>query len=339
MNNRSGMLNQFSRRWRIFLSFAGLAGFAGAAESGIHVELEETWACIFAGKPAVFHVVIASDNPFEGRLMWGLTAGDGVVARGEQEVLTTGSTRHEIQLDIPDVRTGVTAVLTLAVSVASSDGVDQPVSLKRTLYAFHENPFADQHRWLESRKIHLFDPEDHTRTIFDDFAIPYTAIFQLDEIASLKNTLLVIGEGISPADYPALMELIAIAAEKGNSVLCLSPRDSEMILPGTPDSALKMPTRIAFSREEIIRKLDKRLDAASWTPGGNIFNRSMTTRSSRGTVVKEFADGSEGWPWFEAWFADTSGHLIITTLPLIERWSDGPVPRYLLMKMFEYVSK
>ena len=82
-------------------------------------------------------------------------------------------------------------------------------------------------------------------------------------------------------------------------VLCLAPGEGTLVLPGTAGAELPPPESLTLRQDDIIRELDKRLDAAAWPPKGEIDASGLTIKSERDQVVAEASQARHAWPWLE----------------------------------------
>ncbi|MCG2661072.1 MAG: hypothetical protein L6437_12610 [Kiritimatiellae bacterium] len=95
---------------------------------------------------------------------------------------------------------------------------------------------------------------------------------------------------------------------------------------------------MTFHRNEIITRLDKRLDAAAWPPDGVIAGTTMAIKSTRGSVIGEVEKGHKEWPWLEITFDNPQGKFILCHFAIIKKWEAGPAPGFLLAKILEYLT-
>ena len=75
-----------------------------------------------------------------------------------------------------------------------------------------------------------------------------------------------------------------------------------------PDAA-NGPEAIVFHKTGVIRRLDKRLDAAGWAPDGKVTFNGVSLKSEDGQVAA--AVGTDGgWPWIEIDYPVPGGALV-----------------------------
>ena len=146
------------------------------------------------------------------------------------------------------------------------------------------------------------------------------------------------GEGVSFNDFRGLPGILFKAAQRGVPVLCLAPSAGSLSLPGTSESEMPAPRSMTFQRNEIIARLDKRLDAVAWPPDGVIAGATLALRSARGAVMGEVEKGGANWSWLEMSFNEQRGMFVLCQFSIIEKWEAGPAPRFLLARILEYLT-
>ncbi len=326
---------QRSTRVSTSVAFALLivSSFSFAEDPKLAILSSERWGNVFGGKEEVFHFVVTGQEAFKGKAGWVFAVDGATVARGERDIAIdpANPATIEVKLRIPTTREGVVLSATLGITVGDA-------SFKKPIWIFPENPFADRTQWLKELKITLFDPEKKTAELFDKIEIPYTVLLSAEALAEMKDGVVIIGEGVSFADYRGLAGAMTHAAANGAVVLCLSPSGGTMPLAGTDGVELPQPRSQRWMRAEVITELDKRLDAIAWPPDGKIVARSFVTKVDRGRIVSESVNGAEGWPWMETRFG-SKGKLLICGFGIVEKWDASPSPRFLLARLFEYLNE
>ncbi|MHC4399799.1 MAG: hypothetical protein ACYTG0_08975 [Planctomycetota bacterium] len=311
-----------------------------AAEADISVTVLEDWSNVFGGRRAEFHCAVTSRASFRGRAGWSLAVGRRTIVRGETSVAAgpqkTGSI--EIQFDVPAVKQGVVMSAVLSVACYAPGASEPAASLEKTLWIFPEDPFANRSQWLKQSRIRLFDPVGKTRQVFQQAGIPFSQTHNVDSLSSLNEGLLVIGEGTSLEEYRGLSQIMVKTAAKGVPVLCLAPSNGQFDVPGTEGADLPRPTRLVLRSSDVIRELDKRLDARAWPPEGKVAAGGLVVISDRGHVIARVVEGELGWPWLEAGFSAKRGKLIVCGFGLVKKWDAGPTPRFLLARLLEYMT-
>jgi hypothetical protein len=324
---------------------AWIAGgaFAFAAGEKPAVVEQEPWSNVFAGKEAVFHFLVTSSETFRGTAGWSLSSSGRVLARREHAV-TAGpgaAATVETRFECPTVKEGVVWQAVLSVSLMAEGSQEAVARAEKTLWVFPEDPFADRKEWLKKLNLHLFDPAKKTATVLEKAGVPFRAVANVDGLDTLRDVVVVVGEGISLRDYRGLAQALVRTAAAGTPVLCMALSDGEMTLAGMGSTDLPQPERMIFRRGDVIRELDKRLDAVAWPPDGRAAANGIKIRGERGPVVGEAAKGSDGWPWIEMSFSDgkKKGHIVFCGFAIVEKWESGPTPRFLLRNVLEHVTK
>ena len=321
-----------------------LAGCLAVAGSGARADpsaiaLQEPWSNLFGGKEAVLHATLQGEA-FEGRVAWELSAAGRTLARGECAVRTAAGERGtvEIRLAVPEVNPGVIMAMKLAVS-AIGGGADKVVgSVQRDLWAFPSDPFTGRSEWLKALDIRLFDSVGATAKVFDEAKVSYTAVRNMDALGPPGNGLLVVGEGVSFRDYRGLGDSLIKAAADGWPVLCLAPAGGAVTIPLAVGAELPEPKGVALRRQDIIPQLDKRLDADGWMADGKASGSGLKLTGNRGPIVAEVVGQSGAWPWLDMTFDKGRGKLVICSFGIVGGWAESPTPRFLFVKVLEYVS-
>ena len=322
---------------------AALLPVASVARSAqpepVSVRIREPWGNVFADRETVFHAAVSSHAAFEGKIGWRFASRGATLARGEQAVSHTPTQPAviDIHLRMPAVNQGVVATAALNVSAIDTDTGRTAGACAKTLRVFPETPFAHRQAWLKALNLRLFDPERTTSEVFLEAGIPFQAVRNVDTLSELRDAVLVVGEGVSFRDYRGLWAALVRTAASGVPVLCLAPAAGEIVVPGMGDAGnLPVPRRLAFRRRDVIRALDKRLDADAWPPDGKIIASRIRCAGERGPVVGRIEHKGEGWPWVEMEFDGAKeARLIVCGFAVIQKWTSGPSPRFLLAKLLE----
>jgi hypothetical protein len=346
--------------WRRAILCCGvmwLSAFSlGAAEPEVRVEPREKWSAVFGESEVKFTFDIASTAAFAGRVSWSLSAKKRTLARGEEalELTPDQPAAVTVPLHIPPVKEGVVfeAELTLAVYNTQRDS---PLGkLVKPIWIYPQDPFADRTRWLQERKLVLYDPAGKTAAVFDQAKIPYRELRNTAALAELQAGLLVLGEGVSLADHRDVPEAVCQLAAGGVPVLCLAPADGAFDLPGSAEVARGgtsadqderlasqrsgRPQSLTFRRADVLADLDHRLDTRGWPPDGKLVAHGLTLTSERGRVVAQVTDSADGWTWLQVRYPRPGATLVICQFTIIEHWDAGPTPRFLLARLLEYLT-
>lgn len=321
----------------IFLA-VGMAHMAFAAEPPVSMNIQEQWFCVFGGKESVFHAGIVTTEAFAGRLEWQFSEGGRTITRGERGVNTKPGIMEtvEILLPVPEVKSGVVFQARFSVSVIREGTRQESASVENPIWVFPENPFYGRKQWLERLNIHLFDPEKKTKEIFTLAGVLFKTVENVEALAAITNGIVIIGEGVSFKDYRALPEMMMKMAANGVSVLCLASDGGEITIAGAEGAP--EPDVLNFRRGDIIKVLDKRLDAKAWPPDGKFVASGLKLRGERGAVIADIVKGAGGWPWLEMRFGEEKAKLIVCGFAIMEKWQSGPTPRFLFGKILEYMA-
>lgn len=330
-------------KWKIccVLGFVCIGySLAQAGEPRVSIVAQEPWADFWGGKEILFHFAVSSDQAMTGRAGWKFSCGDRTLARQEREIAPgPGKTEIlEIRVQMPEVKEGVVLPAALTVSLVEAGSVKAVAAVEKKIWIYPENPFVDRKEWLKKLDIRLFDPEKKTGECFEKAGIPFQRVNNCEALSEIKDGIIIVGEGVSFNDYKGLSEVLFKAAARGVPVLCLAPSGGTCSLPGVGENELPVPQSMTFHRNELIARLDKRLDAGTWPPDGVIFGTTMAIKSMRGTIVGEVEKGHKEWPWLEMTFDKPQGKFILCHFAIIEKWESGPAPRFFLARMMEYLT-
>ena len=338
------------------LTLALLTTAAGADEKPSISPLEP-WCCVFADSQTTFHYAIMAPRPGDMRLGWSLSVERRTVSRGELSVSpqADGSARAVVTLPIPAVRDGVIVEARLEVTLLD-ERAQPPMGHVKRLWIFPSDAFHDRSEWLAGLRITLFDPQGKTADVFRRAGVPFTLAARRAQLEEVSEGLLVVGEGTPLADYRGLSDSLVRIAASGVGVLCLAPADGQFAMPDADDSQepwadIQQPStdtqepsarRLTFAGAEVIAQLDKRFDAAAWPPDGSLVAARLAARAACDrsilTVVPDGADGERaGWPWVEARYPKQGGTLLFCGFGIVRQWDAGPVPRFLLARLFEHL--
>lgn len=338
--NSSGQQGGVMPRFRALLAFVCL--FLAAAAEPATLTITEAWGNLEAGTNAEFHAVIQSPAATRGNLQWSVTVGPRPIIRREIEVAVEAGRPAvvPIQFSVPPLKDDLAINARLTVTFQPQGaGPDQAVSSpEKTLWFFAANPFANHATSLEKKKIALFDPEGKTQKRFEESGIPFVLVPRLDAIANIKEGLLIVGEGIALPDFRTLGDLCLAVAARGVPVLCLALREGQFRLIDRDDKSLPPPQAMSYRHSDIIKNLDKRLDADAWPPDGVVASHTLAISGGRGPIVADVADGRNEWPWIEMTYASNT-RAIFCQFDIVGKWEVSPAPRYLLAALLDYLLK
>jgi hypothetical protein len=304
-----------------------------ADESTYELIPREKWSNYFAEEAATRHYDI--EPPLAGRATWRLASGDRTIARGEQMIdVGSGTAQFAVDFALPPVKDGVVMPAEITVAVGP-DGDQSIASTNHPLWIFPRNAFVDSVTWLESVDLHLFDPEDNTAALLETSEIPFSAVHNPDAISTLTNGTIVVGEGASFREWRALPQLLIEAAQRGLNVLCIAPAESDLVLPLVADAELPKPRRCTLAGNEIIGRLNKRLDHAAWTDDGKVAASTFDLQG-RHDIMAAFNTSEDGhWSWVELDYGPKRGIVIVCGFAIMTKWETSPTPRYLFRSILE----
>jgi hypothetical protein len=322
-----------------------------AQEDAVRLESREKWTNLVADSKMEFHYTVKVPAAFKGRVTWTFAdAGTkNVFPRGRGEAAVAADPKKpaevKIPLEVPPLKEGVALQAQLIVTVYDAKE-EKAASEERTLWIFADDPFFNRSKWFEDLKITIFDSDAKSKTgaalqalkSLKELKQPFVEVRNVAALADLKDGVLLIAEGVSFKDEPGLAEAMVQAASRGVPVICLAPKDGSFPVPGT-NNGLPNPSNLTFMRQDIITKLDKRLDAVAWAPENQVVARSLAIKSEDGKVIAEVIDGAKGWPWLQVDYPDKKSRLIVLGFPIIQRWDNSPTPRYLLARLLEHATE
>lgn len=329
------------------IGIAAVIGFAVArAEDPLVVEFADARTNYFAGRNATFGIVVRGGGAVDGTICWVLTVGNRPLVRGSAAVRHAGDdpTRVDVMLSLPEVREGLVVDATLSASLVDSVGEQRGGKAKKVRF-FPPDPFTARRHWLESRRMALFDPVGRTAAAFETAGVPFAPLPKDLDIAQIRPSVIVIGEGVSWGDRPGLPRQLAVFAARGLGVLCLAPRDGEMPLPGTADEPGEVVAKKALLRRaDVVAEFDDRLDWRAWSAAGDTIVSRFTVAADGEAVLLRVGDGPAGWPWLEAAFArretePPAGTIIVCGLGIVAHWDETPAAKYLFAALLQRLSQ
>jgi hypothetical protein len=330
-------------RWAILLtaalfSYAQPAASVAADPPLVTLKSLDAWGNLFAGQKATFHFQVAPAVPAGGRAIWNLSSFDGrTLVRGTVplEAHPDGPFVFNVALELPPVKDGVTLPARLQIGLYFDSQPIAKASCEKQLLVFAADPFVDRLQWLREMKIGLLDPVGTTIALFEKAKIPFHPLKEVPRPDDEFAGLLIIGEG-APLEYlPDLVEQATEFASRGFAVICLSLGEGRFPIPSTLAVAGQFPVTLNFSGPDVIRRLDKRLDADEWAPNGPLASRRLRLVADQDRIFGQISTQPSGWLWMEATFPETHGKLIVCQCNIVERWESSPAPRYLLARMLE----
>jgi len=293
---------------------------------------------VFGDAASAFPLRVEALNGIKGRLIWRLAAGTATIKAGEAAIEAGPNAPGEItiKIAIPPIKDGAVLAAKLTISVFEAGKAKPTATHEREVWIFPQSTFADRTEWLKKLKIALYDPKGPTAKLFAAEKIPFEEIRDADAVEALKDGVLIVGEGLALDDEKGLVAAIKKAAASGTTVLCLAPISGELAIPGI--GSADGLEELTF-RKGIVRKLDKRLDPDGWLPDGKAIASTLSLRKGDDSAVGEIKLGPGGWPWAEAQSASGKGRWAFCGLAIVAKWEAGPTPRFLFVKMLEYLTE
>ena len=301
----------------------------------VSIHSVESWSTAFGGEESAYHFDVKSARRIDARASWTLSAKERVLARGTLQVQASPDApgKLEIRLKLPEARPELILPVSLNVSIDDTSG---PTTLEKPLWLFPKDPFVDQRQRLQKMNIVLFDPVKTTADVFQKMKIPFE---ETRSPEAVNEGMLIIGEGISFREFRQLPRQLIEAAGRGVRVLCLAPESGTAPLPLLNADDGPQPTRFVLGRSDMITQLDKRLDAASWPPDGEVVASSIVLSAQRSGIVGDVESTNKGWSWLEADFGDKGGKLVVCGFAIIKKWDSGPTPRFLFERVLNHLDK
>jgi len=298
----------------------------------------EPWRCFLGARPVALHLEAAQDRLTKVRVAWRVSVERAVLATGERIVLAGPGQKAVVPLHFQCPGPGLKAVVSGRMTATLTRLSDrQPLAEVRVPLRFYpENPFAGRRKRIASLDLLLFDPLGDTAGEFQALGIPFSR--GGDPRTAKRRTdreTFVTGAGLSFRDYPGLLEWLVRQATTGANVLCLAPADGSLPV---PDPQIVKPERMQLQGASCITALDSKLDATAWPPNGAMVYCSISF-STDGANTPRFAiaRNDRGWPWLSLRFP-SDGCFVFCGFDLIGTWRDGPVPRYLLARILEWMA-
>lgn len=301
----------------------------GETEEELQIRLPNGASSVFADSPMTWRAELMGTNALEGQMTWSLSLSGGVVARREQRMVLRPNepVGVDIQAELPSVKEGVVVEGELKVALLD-DQRRLRAEITHPVFLFGRNPAALRAEWIKDLDLHVFDSDGETATVLDELEWPYRLISNLSAFDTLDDAVLLIGEGCSLRARRGLMESAVRAARKGVRVVFLSFSEGTFMLSQITEESPR-PVSLRFQDESFVRELDKRLDVP---PVRGTF-RIAGQRTGAEVVVEP----AGGWACLEASW-DNGGRLLITGCGLLDTWETSPAPRYLLVRILEWIT-
>lgn len=255
------------------------------------------------------------------------------VARNHR-ILASGTVRAgdgglvTLPVTLPEIKPGVALPLEITLRAGSEQG--RTLHSGGTLWALAEQPLPPGRNPAAPREIRLYDPADQTAAAFRSINLPFETATRLDALATMTNTTLVVGEGVSLEAERGLWETLMAAVTHGNRVLLLAPADGRLRLPadwmllmaGPADKLLRAPPRGGAAYK---------LDLQAWPPAGAVRIRFRLAGVRDQAVFDAGPDaGCEAVRWTDA---ASGGSFTACGLGIIASWDTAPAARWLLVEL------
>ena len=293
---------------------------------------------VFAAGDREFAFRVAVRRASKGRVVWRLAAGTATVKAGEVAFTAAPNAPAavSIKIAVPPVKGGIVLRTTLAISVVEDRQTGPIATLERDLWVFPPDPFVGRSEWLKRLKITLYDPKGDTAKVLTAAKVPFEEAKDAEAVAAVREGVVIVGEGLSFKDAKGFGAALSELACGGVAVLVLAPAGGEVLIPGLGGPCSELGA-LSF-RRDIVRDLDKRLDASGWPPDGRSVASSVTVKAGADTTVGAVKAGAEGWPWIEAHARAGKGRWALCGLGVIAKWDAGPTPRFLFVRMLEHLT-
>ena len=240
-----------------------------------------------------------------------------------------------ISFPAPPVNPGVIMQARLTVALAEAGRPDGASTFEKDFWIFPAEPFENRQEWLRDLDITLFDPDQKTAAVLEEHKLPFTLTQNLDALAAKQQGLIVVGEGVSYRDYPALAAILMRRASVGVPVLMLAPAPRSFFETALGEGDSPRPRQVTLGGPEMIRQIDKRLDAAGWAPEGRIVASSLKLSGERSRIVADVVEGDRDWSWLEIRYSEDRPQALFCGLAIVEQWPPLARPRYLLLALLE----
>jgi hypothetical protein len=317
----------------VLAACAGLGAWSLAAEGDLR--LEYPWATLRADADTQVTCGLPQDFVPGERISWRLASENNrTLASGETVPAAAGNAQSvSFSMQTPPVRDGVMLEASLQVRGAGAAPGEPRV---RTLWILPPDPFAVAPDQWKKRNVRIYDPEDSLTPRLETLSLAHEVIDNPDTLVDVRDGVLVVGEGISFREMPALWDTLNRVAASGVPVLCLTPADGTVEMPGTAETSLPAPRRVTWRRSDVAADLHACLAWPSAVDGKPTL-RPFSLRGEGASVMIDMAGHDPGWPWLEIDYAAPRGKLILCGMSLGQHWEASPTPAWLFAAMMEYL--
>ncbi|MFK7776638.1 MAG: hypothetical protein QM501_00775 [Gimesia sp.] len=292
----------------------------GYAE-GIRCESVTEESLFFGDQTVKLIYSVQSTRTREVELKWHVSRNQVVIASRQRtlKLFANRKTKTEIELEFPKPRAGIPLELKLSIVIDSN-----PVH-QRVLRVVSRNPLSSL-----KKQIVLYDPVGTTRKLFSAVDVSHRVIHREAEFADVRDSIILIGEGISWSESRTLSQTIRQCLQRENQVICLCPEDGKISLTDLLDSDLNFAGQLQFSDSRIIQKLIPGVLKSSLQTDGELESKTLHLAGMRNGISLEVQKNAEGWIWMEYQQPNLNSQFIVCMLPVVSKWNDGPLPRHLL---------
>jgi len=302
------------------------------------------WQTAFAEETVAFRWQVENASAVNGRPTWSLATDQGVtLERGDLswDVPLKAERTVEFSLQLPPVKPGIILPLKLTIS-AGDDRTRTKLLAEETFWVYPKDPLHERHTWLKVLNITVYDPARKTTSRLNDAQVPFEELSNPSALDAEPGSVVIIGEGISLREERGLASPLYRAASNGAKVLWLAPIEGELPLPAAENSSVPA-SGLQFANREFLASLDKRLDASFWKSQAVVPSATMKLLGNGRDVAVEVTAAAGDWTWLAVNYPPrgqmiSAGKLLVCGLPIIERWEDGPTPRFLFARLLEHLT-
>jgi len=311
-------------------------------EKAVTIARRAEWTTAFGDEAVKVQLAVEVPPSTTGRLLWAVTTLERIaLARGEVPI--DASREVEFSLQLPTVKPGFVLPALLTANFIVDRQREVSAKYESPLWIYPRDPIHNRLQWLTQLTLTVYDPPGATIACLANTKIPFVQISNISALGETSKGLVLIGEGSSFREDRALPEIIVQLARRGVPVLCLTPSQGDVVIPRRQEGAGASLQGLNFHCHDIIAKLDKHLDTDQWMLQRATPSHTLALCSGGSRVLAEIVTGEEGWTWLEMQFgapktSTPQTRLVITSLPVIKHWDDGPTPRYLFVRLLEHVA-
>jgi hypothetical protein len=326
-------------RWGFALLIGLLTCGVIQAQNAVPVLSAVGHQAYFGGTTNEVQIQVSADKPVSGRLGHSLLVNDRSIEVRERELSLKPGEPQVLSLPVtfPEVKPGAIYPAELSISFIATGANQVSTNIRTRIWLFPADAFSDQSRLIKKLDLGLFDPAEKTTQRFKDAGILFEIIPRTEALRNTSHQTIVIGEGLNLKEYRGFDHLLLELAEQGKTVILFAPVGGEIGLSSVPpNEGVPLPQSMIFKRLDIIREVDKRLDAGEWSPNREILASTLVLQGNHADVEGRIEAGKDpaGWPWVDLHWKN-GGRLLICGFAIVSQWETNPTPRYLLLRMLE----